>query len=90
LSQYSVNINNFSNQNGFHIYPNPSSGTVTIIYSSTVNKNQMVAVYNILGEVVYSEIWNNSIRQKTIDLSHLRRGLYLICIGDETRKLILG
>jgi len=60
------------------IYPNPAAGIVNISTSKTV---EYIKVYNTIGELVINQKGNI----KTVDLSNLNRGLYIINIGlDQT------
>lgn len=74
---------------GLNMYPNPSTGLVTISLNSA--SQTVVAVYNVLGEQVYSEIYSSL--KKDLDLSHLNAGMYSIRINNEkmniTRQLVL-
>lgn len=54
------------------VYPNPTDGQVTIIYSENINT---VEVYDLSGKLVYSDsnLQNNKIK---IDLTAFERGVY--------------
>ena len=58
----------------FMIYPNPTDGVVTI---ENLEKADQVLVYNLLGELVYSESLENQ-AQLRLDLSDLQTGVYWI------------
>jgi hypothetical protein len=79
------NLANFSNQ--FNIYPNPSSGIVTI----NAVCNSIISVYDILGNKIADMASNEAVFQ--LDLSNRKKGSYLIKIQNEEgqyiQKLIL-
>lgn len=54
------------------VYPNPTDGQVTIVYSENITS---IEVYDLSGKLVYSEnnLFNNKIK---IDLSSYERGVY--------------
>lgn len=62
----------------FNVYPNPTTNFITI--ESTQNIKQ-VSVYTILGQEVIKS------NEKTIDVSHLENGMYLIKIVLESGKV---
>jgi len=86
-------INEFSDFTGMNIYPNPSSGMITIDLAQ--NKGDVeVFVMNTLNEVVYTEstfIMAGKILK--IDLSDLVKGIYFVKLRiedkEKTVKIIL-
>jgi len=73
----------------FNIFPNPSSGIVTLEFEKPVNR---LTVFDALGRLVYQE--NSQYQtQLQIDLGHLPEGLYLVQVeGDGvvgSRKVVL-
>lgn len=69
------------------VYPNPSSGLITI---SQLKEQSVVEVYNLIGEKVYVQYGNT---HATIDLSSFSKGLYILKIQDgkqlQSCKIIL-
>lgn len=58
-----------------HVYPNPSTGNITIDWNAS--KNGTLQVYNYLGsEIIKSQISNQ------VELTNLAKGIYLIVIND--------
>lgn len=70
------------------IYPNPASSTIII---SGVEETK-VSIINILGEVVYSNDFNEM--DGTIDISHIENGAYFVKVqrinGYAVEKLIIN
>jgi hypothetical protein len=66
---------------GLYVYPNPSTGAVTINYTSKRDKqNITIDITNVMGSRVYSErigVTGNEF-SKTIDLGGLRKGIYYV------------
>ena len=86
-TSYSINYN-ITNilelENNIQIYPNPSSGNITIIG----NKIKTISIYNTLGNQLYKVEKNNfNINSSNIDLSNLARGIYFIQIEQNNRIL---
>lgn len=64
------------------LYPNPTSGQITIEGSDIV----LVEVYNALGELIQKN--ENILTSNTVDLSHCVNGIYIVKIHlpDRTRE----
>ena len=71
------------------VYPNPTKGKLTLSSTDKINGYQ---IFNSVGEIILSES-NTNFQEKTIDLSHYSRGIYVVRIntGNQafTRKIIL-
>lgn len=73
-----LGINNTSFKNEFEIYPNPSSGEMTIIGTYETDLNY-VEIYSIHGNKVFQqEVKKN----RSINASHLTNGLYIVIMTD--------
>ncbi|RYE18792.1 MAG: T9SS type A sorting domain-containing protein, partial [Sphingobacteriales bacterium] len=74
---------------GVSVFPNPSGGTATIMSSGGLNMKQ-VALYNVLGQMVYSEKAQSS-EKHAMNLDALASGVYTIQIttdkGNVAKKL---
>jgi hypothetical protein len=64
-----------------YIYPNPSNG---IINFQNFNKNEILGVYNLTGELIHSFKV-----QGAVDISHLHTGIYFIKNNKNTFKLVV-
>lgn len=58
------------------LFPNPTTGIVTISLNECENCNYQLKVFDILGNLVYSNQNKTDGQTKTIDLSHLAKGVY--------------
>lgn len=81
----------------FGMYPNPASGSVTIMYdlkNSSADKNT-VSIYSVTGaKVLETEVTNNSgFFTKELNISNLSRGIYMVQIqsgnASQTKKLVV-
>jgi hypothetical protein len=74
--------------NSLKLYPNPSTGIITINTETSVN----VSIVDVTGKVVF--VATNVTKDKNIDLSGLQKGVYLARISSEnattTEKIILN
>jgi uncharacterized repeat protein (TIGR01451 family) len=76
-----VNENEVRNEN-YTLYPNPNSGIFNLQFENLTGK-ALIEVYNITGQLVFSEVLNNSII-KTIDLSKQSKGIYLVKVKTDS------
>ncbi len=70
------------------LYPNPSNGNITI--TSSFTQPVQLRVVNSLGQTIKSE--TSYISNKTLDLSNVENGTYLITIsanGKQTTKILI-
>ncbi len=86
-------INNLTDLKGIRVYPNPTTGKITIGTDQSIGAIE-VTVMNTLNDVIYSyplETWAN--KKLNIDLSKLAKGIYFIKIKtgtiEETKKVVL-
>ncbi len=67
------------------VYPNPASEIIWVQNSTIINSGTII-IYDIVGkEVLHKEM--NDYSKSSIDVSNLSRGLYLITIFSENKKI---
>ncbi|NQY11597.1 MAG: T9SS type A sorting domain-containing protein [Flavobacteriales bacterium] len=75
-----------------NVYPNPTSGIVNIEFNEVLKGRINVSVYNVMGEIIFSDRIKNK-RGTTIDLSAHSNGVYYLKITNgvlsASRKVIL-
>jgi len=64
------------------IHPNPSEG---IFHLSTVAQGDDISVFDGTGRMVFNTTSEES--NMKIDITHLERGVYLVIVRDENKKL---
>lgn len=67
------------------LYPNPTSGKLTIENEQLTIEN--VEVYDALGKLLQSTIVNQK-SEITIDVSHLEKGIYFLRMDNKVAKII--
>jgi len=69
------------------LYPNPTTGVVTL---TTTSDAQTVSITNMVGQLVYTAIAQE---QMELNLSHLAKGMYLVKVksnkGLKTERLVI-
>lgn len=68
--------------NDLLIYPNPNSGTFSIVLPVTVTGNTAVRLYNAAGQLVYSSVIPASAASTEIRTGHLASGIYMLHLSD--------
>lgn len=81
-----VSVDNFELKNGFKLFPNPSHGTFQIT-TENVENNYQLAIYNLLGEVVYTTIIANQVT--TISEGVLASGTYMVELSNENERTLV-
>lgn len=69
----------------YNIAPNPSTDFISI-NSLLINETTPIKIYDILGNLQLMYFIKNT--HEKINISQLRRGVYIIMIGNKTMKLI--
>jgi len=69
-------------------FPNPTFGDVTFELSNLPKGNYTVAVYNIIGKMLWSKPFDNNMNSMSVNLSNLRKGTYLYSVMDTNGRKI--
>jgi subtilisin family serine protease len=75
-------------RNNFIMYPNPSTGTVLISYTSTEPLN--LRIFNVIGQEVYTTVFlpSANLLTRTLQLDHLAAGYYFFRVnGSDYSKV---
>jgi len=74
-------------QNGFTVFPNPTSGTLIVQYAAAQDQIATIDVYDIVGKQVKTISLNarQGINHHEIDLSSLAQGLYIIKLTQDNQ-----
>ncbi|MCX6232565.1 MAG: T9SS type A sorting domain-containing protein [Bacteroidetes bacterium] len=80
----SVGINENSNAINCQIYPNPTSGLITVEING-ISSSLDLQLIDIIGKLIYEEKLTNFNKTitKNIDFSHYPKGIYFIKISDD-------
>jgi type IX secretion system substrate protein len=80
-------------ENSLNIFPNPTTGIVSIVFDNSADELRQVNVFNMVGQEVLNvmEVQRNG--YYSIDLSGMSKGMYFInctfATGTVTRKILL-
>ena len=92
-----VSVTSFSFQTEFVVYPNPTKGKFIIqmindksIEGNSGSDSHRIEIYNVLGEIIYSENFYNKQIIYNIDISSTPNGIYYIKIYNKEKIIILN
>jgi hypothetical protein len=68
------------------LYPNPSSGTFTLVPNFDPKEIETVQIYNSFGQLIHSQ---QGLPQATLTLPALSKGLFMLKITAATNQFIL-
>jgi len=72
----------------FTVFPNPTSGIVRIKLSKPMEKPMQISLFNTLGQLIQSELWNpeGGAAEMELSLENLANGVYFlqITMGGES------
>ena len=71
-----------------NIYPNPSSGKVTIDLKGILSKNTVVEVYNAMGQKIISDNYAEASDLFNIDLTGNAKGIYTVKLIADGQTII--
>jgi hypothetical protein len=71
-----------ANNSLLNIYPNPTTGLVSLRYGKSISTPVFVEVYNVLGDRVMesNRDFSTGSKVQTMDLSALNNGVYLLSV----------
>jgi len=85
-------ITSFNNldpiQYDFQVYPNPSRGVFNVIVRKNNSNDAIISIKDLYGKVVYKNIYSGDHDYfEEIDLSEIKKGIYIIAIEGKNKKL---
>jgi len=83
-----VMVNEFVSNVGFEMYPNPARDFIVIASEA----KQSVQIYDLTGKIVFNpplEKGARGINSHQINISQLEKGVYIVRVGKQTKKLII-
>ena len=83
-----LSVSEFENGD-FIFYPNPVSDVVTVSLKNNANSISNIAVYDVLGKLIFSQKPASAITTETIDLSSVSKGLYLLEVTTDNNLKVV-
>ncbi len=76
----------YNTNDEWNVYPNPSTGALYIVNSSSVKEESQIQVINSIGQTVLEETITSN--YKNVDLSKLNNGVYFVKILSDKHNVI--
>lgn len=78
-------VEDVKKQNGISVFPNPTSGFVTI--QNTKNSDlKTVEIYNVAGQLINNFKLNSGTNKASLDMSQLLNGTYILKVKSESEN----
>lgn len=78
-------VEDVNKQNGISVFPNPTSGFVTI--QNTRNSDlKTVEIYNVAGQLIKNFKLNSGTNKASLDMSQLLNGTYILKVKSESEN----
>jgi len=79
--------NNINNEE-ILVYPNPTTGLITVEFSEISKNLFTIELYNMTGQKCYETNISNNTNKKSIDLSKLPKGIYFFKLQSLNKNII--
>ena len=86
-SQPKLKGQNHSNNDDVLVYPNPTSGEVTIEFSDLSEDKFTIELFSMTGQKCYETVVLGNTNKKSIDLSKLPKGIYFFKLQSLKRNI---
>jgi surface protein len=84
-----IGLNENNNDEVISIYPNPTKDKIHVnIGSVNLEPQTNIEIYNTLGQLLLTKDINPH-TQTELDISHLAKGIYYLCVGHSVSKVIV-
>jgi len=81
-----VMVNEYVDNPTFEMYPNPAKDFIVIASEA----KQSVQIYDLTGKMVKQLVMSSGVETSlNIDVSNLEKGVYIVKVGKQTKKLII-
>ncbi len=89
IHETTESIIEFANGFTFTVQPNPANDLLNIEYQATENKNTVIEIRNVLGQLIYSDKIMTSIGKQTqsINLTGIAEGVYFINVKNDKQNI---
>jgi hypothetical protein len=87
IMRYQTGIQSLNVFSAIKFYPNPASTIITISTPTTPNKNTILTIFNINGQVLLSR--QSTEQESVVNVSRLPEGVYFVKVTDD-RTMMVG
>ena len=86
-----VNVDENLLLNELNIFPNPTNGTITLIYSGANDQHVNILIFGTLGNILMQfplKVNDGGLVSQDIDLSKLKKGIYCLVLIDRDKRFM--
>lgn len=83
-----TDLDNFFLEDDIEIYPNPAFENVQLRTASPFNTQLTIKVFDLNGKLIKNENWEGFATEKSMNLSGLSQGMYLLQIESENQSIL--
>lgn len=85
-----INITTGKADNTLNVYPNPSTGMVTINYYTSENTNMIIRLTNLNGQIIYNvqKKQTAGVYNQTLDFSNQPKGIYFLEVISDNETMV--
>jgi hypothetical protein len=76
-----------SGQSAFNVYPNPTTSKLIITRNEMNNKNAMISIYNVNGQLCFHQLINED--KTEIDISQFISGVYILKLYNDNKSEVI-
>ena len=87
-SEFTTGIENTSAKKDFTIYPNPTSDGIIFIKTESLQNKLSYSIYNSAGQLIRKKTVNQANVSYTINISDLKKGIYILKVKKRAMKII--
>lgn len=84
----SVSENEIKNEPFIKAYPNPTNDKLNLEWK--IKEANDIAIYSLDGRKVFNTVILSGQNSKAVDVSELNAGVYIVKIGNQSAKIIIG
>jgi hypothetical protein len=77
-----LNTNDFSNDQNFKFYPNPTTSVLNIDYIGLKNLDLNISIQNVLGSKIFEKKYEKGLKNISLDFNLYTDGIYFVNITD--------
>ena len=85
---FTIGLEDESKQDYLSIFPNPSTGNVTLQFNDLVFNNMIIEVFNMSGQLVFTQNIQSTRNEESIDLNTLLKGIYTINLQTDQFRFV--
>ena len=80
-------VDNLQEHQGINIFPNPTSGDVTVLFSQPTIKGMLLQVTNLTGRLLLEKTLDIGQKEQSLKANNLPQGIYFVLVISNGKLL---